>query len=283
MRRSHRLALSALVALAGLVAAGRLATSAVAREASARGAAAARHASDAAGVAPVHGEARAATAPSGDGVDAAEATRPARAAARDAAIDRTRAGRHTAGGAAIALDDPQVALGAALSVSGRDAGAPRAIELWRLAGTRAARVATGTSRPDGSIELPAFVMPAGDVTLVASPRGEGVHSPNASSPVVVSRDPSAPRIVAVEGVAETSALVTVEAGEPGGSIVFARASEQEIGRTPVVAGRDASRAPLAIAVAVAPDDTEILVAQEVPDGRRSPWRHVALDRRFEGE
>jgi hypothetical protein len=206
-------------------------------------------------------------------------------AAAGAGEDRVQArAEEERGGAAvpIALDDPQVALGAALAVSGRDAGAPRAIELWRIAGARAVRVATGTSRPDGTLDLPAFVLPAGDVTLVASPRGEGANSRNASVPVTASRDPSAPRLVAVAG-SDASALLTIEPAEPGGSIVVANASQAEIGRAAVVAGADATRARLEIAVALAADDGELLVAQEVPDGRRSPWRHVALTHPLQGE
>ena len=186
--------------------------------------------------------------------------------------------------APIALDDPQVALGTALAVVGRDAGAPRAIEVWRIVGPRSARVAVGASRADGSLEVPPLVLPAGEVTLVAAPRGEGAASPNASAPVVVSRDPSAPGLVAfAAGRDALEMVVTIEPAEPAGSIVVARASEEEIGRAAVVSGADAAPVSLALTVALGPDDGEILVAQEVPDGRRSPWRRVAISRQPEGD
>jgi hypothetical protein len=87
---------------------------------------------------------------------------------------RTRDAARHAAGAAVALDDPQVALGAALGVgSRRRRAAP--VELWRIAGTRAARMRPARVIPmDPSV--PAFVMPAGEVTLVASPLREGVDS-----------------------------------------------------------------------------------------------------------
>jgi hypothetical protein len=179
--------------------------------------------------------------------------------------------RRDAAAVPVALDDPQVALGAAVAISGYDAGAPRAIELWRIAGARAVRIAIGTSRADGSLDLPPFVMPAGDVTLVAAPRGAGASSTSASAPVVASRDPSSPRLVQLGEVSDASVLVTLDAAEPGGSIVVADAAQQEIGRTPVGA-----TPRLEIAVAVAANAAEVLVAQEVPDGRRSPWRSVAI-------
>jgi hypothetical protein len=72
-------------------------------------------------------------------------------------------------------------------------------------------------------------------------------------------------------VSGTGVVVTLDAAEPGGSIVVADAAQQEIGRTPVGA-----TPRLAIAVALAADAAEILVAQEVSDGRRSPWRSVAI-------
>jgi hypothetical protein len=284
VRRSHRLALSALVALAGLVAAGRLATTALEfgergrssfgeRGRSSRGLA---HLEDR----PLSPTSARVYAEDG-GADGAER---AVAATFDVATARAKEeARRFGSAAAIALDDPQIALGAALAISGRDAGAPRAIELWRVAGARAARVAVGTSRPDGGLDFPLFVLPAGAVTLVAAPRGEGAGSPNASAPVVASRDPAAPRLVAFDADAESVARLTIEPSEPGGSIVLAHASQQEIGRTPVVAGADATPARLEIAVELAPEDSDLLVAQEAPDGRRSPWRRVVLTNQPQGE
>jgi hypothetical protein len=191
----------------------------------------------------------------------------------------------------IVLDDPQTALGSAVAIHGRDPAAPRAIELWRLVGSRAARVATGRSRSDGTLALPALVLPAGEVLLVASPRGAGPNAAAASEPVRASRDPSPPRLVARDEGVDASgagALLTVqlEPAEPGGEIVVVRtiaaldaqaAPPVELARAPVVAAADGARATVAVVLALEAGDTEVLVAQELLDGRRSPWRKVILD------
>jgi hypothetical protein len=289
LRRSHRFALSALCALVALVVAGRLATSAVAREGRAPGATASRHSRHGNGDASelaVRDAQRGSSLESTTGeaavLDAGDASR---AAARDASRNRARGAERRSGASApIALDDPQIALGTALSVAGHDAGGPRAIEVWRIAGARAARVAVGASRADGSLDLPALILPAGEVTLVAAPRGEGAASPDASPPVVVSRDPSTPGFVGLHAAAaEAELVVTIEPAEPVGSIVVASASEQEIGRAAVVVGADAAPVSLEISVALGADDDEFLVAQEIPDGRRSPWRRVAIARETQGD
>ncbi len=82
----------------------------------------------------------------------------------------------------------------------------------------------------------------------------------------------------------------VEPAELGGAIVVARrvapldaagVEEVEIARVAVAAGAEAARAPLDLEVALAPGDAEVLVAQELPDGRRSAWRKVIMDFRAE--
>lgn len=287
MRRSHRLALSALGVLVALVVAGRLATTSAARQdRSRRATATARADGDAS-----EAIARTAQRIARSGRAASEVSAPGASAANGGVRGGRRDGdpvrdaeARSGSSAPIALDDPQVALGAALAVAGRDAGAPRAIEIWRIVGERAARVAVGASRADGSLDLPPLVLPAGEVTLVASPRGEGAASPNASAPVAVSRDPSAPRLVAfAAGGDESELVVTLEPAEEAGSIVVARATEEEIGRAAVAAVADAAPVSLVITVALGADDGEILIAQEVPDGRRSPWRRVAIARQPQGD
>jgi hypothetical protein len=183
MRRSHRFALNAACALALLVAAGRLATGAWPR---------AGAVSEAAVAGAALGPARVATAASHLGVaalrsdgeieDAADAG-VAASARFGSAPDLAQRSRDAGNPAPIVLDDPQTALGSALAIHGRDPAAPRAIELWRLVGSQSARVATGRSRSDGTLELPALVLPAGEVLLVASPRGAGPNAAAASAPV----------------------------------------------------------------------------------------------------
>ena len=294
MRRSHRLALSAACALAVGIAAERLATNDAPRGG------AAQRAADSSGVGDTAHEgataARMGAAPIPDAGERAAAPRaPAAASAIEftPASDRAQRSREDGRAAAIVLDDPQTALGNALAIHGRDPAAPRAIELWRLVGSRSARVAIGLSRSDGTLELPTLVLPAGDVLLVASPRGAGPAAAAASAPVRASRDPSPPQLLAREETGDGAGAVLslqVEPAEPGGEIVVARrlssldaagAEDVEIARVAVAAGVDAGRAPLDLAVAIAPGDAEFLVAQQLADGRRSPWRKVILEFRLE--
>jgi hypothetical protein len=194
------------------------------------------------------------------------------------------------------LDDPQTALGGAVAIHGRDPAGPRAIELWRLVGSRTARIAIGHSRGDGTLELPALVLPAGEVVLVASPRGAGPNAAAASEAVRVMRDPSPPRLVAREETRDSSgsgALLSLqlEPAEPGGEIVVVQTIAGldaqttqliEFARLPVVAAADGARATLDLVVTLQADDTEVGVAQELADGRRSPWRRLVLDFQPEG-
>jgi hypothetical protein len=107
----------------------------------------------------------------------------------------------------------------------------------------------------------------------------------------VSRDPSPPRLVARDESVDASgagALLSlkVEPAEPGGEIVVVRtiaaldtqaAQQVEIERAPVVAAADGACARLDLVIALEAGDTEVLVAQQIADGRRSPWRKVVLD------
>jgi hypothetical protein len=233
------------------------------------------------------------SAPTADAA-ACEAAAHERAAASasdafSAASDRAQRRREAGRAAPIVLDDPQTALGNALAIHGRDPVAPRALELWRLVGSQAARVATGRSGSDGAVEFPALVLPAGEVLLVASPRGEGPAADAASEPVRASRDPSPPQLLARdETLDDSGALLSlrVEPAELGGEIVVARrvpsldaagVEDIEIARAAVAVAADAARAPVDLAVAIAPEDIAFLVAQRLPDGRRSPWRTIPLD------
>jgi hypothetical protein len=294
LRRSHRLALSVVCALALGTAAGRLATRGASRASAAQEAMAASAAGDAERAAST--AARTGAAPNPDATEIADAV-SARAAA--SAIEfapasaLARRSREEGRAAPIVLEDPQTALGNALAIHGRDPGAPRAIELWRLVGSRAARVATGHSRSDGTVAFPALVLPAGEVLLVASPRGAGPAADAASEPVRASRDPSSPQLLARDETLDASAggallSLRVEPAEPGGEIVVARrvsppdaagVEEIEIARVAVAAAADGARVPLDLSIEIAPEDAEFLVAQRLPDGRRSPWRRVGLESR----
>ncbi len=292
MRRSHRFALIATCAFLVIVAAARLAIDAPSRAGTA-GVTAAPRASRALRVEPAAASQRGVAAMPVDGNrEDAAVPRFATASARFASTADLASHRRDAGSAEpIVLDDPQTALGSAVAIHGRDPAAPRAIELWRLVGARAARVATGHSRSDGTLEFPALVLPAGEVLLVASPRGAGANAAAASEAVRASRDPSPPRLVARDETVDSQGAnawlsLRVEPAERGGAIVVARAVAAPLGgvatqvealRAPVVAGADGTRASLDLHIALAPGDTDVRIAQELEDGRRSPWRTVVLD------
>ena len=292
MRRSYRLALSAACALAVLVAAGLLASDALSRADVAREATVASAAREAAREATAASQRRvAALASDRERNDAADTSVAAPAALSESAPERPQRSRNAGAAEPIVLDDPQTGLGSAVAIRGHDPAAPRAIELWRLVGSRSARVAIGHSRSDGTLELPVLVLPAGEVVLVASPRGAGANAAAASEPVRASRDPSPPRLAlrdeTVDASGATASLsLQVEPAELGGEIVVVRtiaapdggaASQVEALRAPVVAAADGARAPLDLVIALAPGDTEVRVAQELEDGRRSPWRSLVLD------
>src|SRR5262249_21192839 len=97
-------------------------------------------------------------------------------------------GEHMGGAAPrIALDRPTPS-GVGVEIHGRDPIAPRALELWRIAGARAVLAARGASRADGTLAFAPFVLPAGERALVPAPGRPGALAPRASAPVSTSRD-----------------------------------------------------------------------------------------------
>jgi hypothetical protein len=277
VRRSHRLALSAAaLGLACVVggAALRFAATATAAGRGADDAGAATNASSVARWSDGAGRgARGARDPHAAGANAP-------AAPADAADGARRAPPAAPAALPIALEDPPRALGVALGVAGRDAGAPRALDLWRVdASGRPARVAQGHSEADGSIVFPSLVLPARAIELVAAPRGAGPRDASASPAIFVRRDPAAPRVAATplgDGV-----VLQVRAAESGGAVVVETPDEAAGGvttlaRVDVEAGADAAPAPIEIALAAA-RGVALRVVQIDPDGRRSPPRPVYVD------
>jgi hypothetical protein len=294
VRRSRRLALSAACAAAAFAVAGRLAGDAGSRvDAADRGSAASASPASASQAAEAVASPARVTSPQGDATSGLAADTAGPAPARLEAVRAVATHARSAGSAApIVLDDPQAALGSAVAIHGRDPAGPRAIELWRIVGSRSARIATGRSREDGTLDLPALVLPAGEVTLVASPRGAGPDAAAASQAVQASRDPSPPHLVAREESVDASGAASLSLhlapAESGGEIVVLRvgdaidageALQVEALRVPVVAAADATRATLDLVIALEAGDTEVRVAQELVDGRRSPWRIVQLEPR----
>lgn len=281
MRRSHRLALSAAALGFGLALGGagtgidalrsHRAEPRTGGDATRRDARAGRGAESMQQGVRARGGTRATQASAATGVTPPDAAPRARRAAAPAALV-----------VPIALDAAR-ARGVALEVGGRDPAAPRALDLWRIeADGRRARIARGHSEADGSLVFPPLMLPGRSIELVATPQGVLPDHAAASRPIVVRRDPAAPRVEATPDA--DGVVLRVEAAESGGSIVIesvespARAAGEvaTVARVPVAVTADAAPTPLEIAL----DDARgvaLAVVQIDPDGRRSPPRLVFVD------
>lgn len=178
----------------------------------------------------------------------------------------------------VVLDDPQIALGSAVAIGGRDPAAPRGLALWRIDGDREVRVATGRSDADGTLAFPPLVLPAGEVTLVAAPLGARPGDRGASAPVALRRDPSAPQLesISLDGGVVALRAAPVEAG--GALVVTATGAlgEVEVARVTVADDVERSRGSLDLSIALAADAQSLSIAHELSDGRRSARRTVLL-------
>jgi hypothetical protein len=192
--------------------------------------------------------------------------------------------------ARIVLERSEPAGRGSARVYGHDPGAPRPLVLWRVEeGGRAARVALGESRDDGSLAFPVLPRPARGLRLVAAPLGRSPLGGAASAPLrVAPRRPVAPRAAPrpSDGPWRTAPpsgdgplrVVRVVPGEAGGSVVVADAREQELGRFAVAPLPSAAQRvfELEIELGSGPDAAaELRLAQELEEGRRSEWRRLA--------
>jgi hypothetical protein len=124
-----------------------------------------------------------------DLASAAAPAAPARFESRDgspAAVDpRSPARRSPAAPALarIALDEISAEPGTvSTTISGHDAGAPRALELWRVERERVRRVARGYSDLDGNLHAPQLALAGRALELVVTPIGVRPGEPAASEP-----------------------------------------------------------------------------------------------------
>jgi len=90
-----------------------------------------------------------------------------------------------------ALEIPPDAVTA--SVSGFDAGAPRALALWRIDGGRFERIGAATSDADARIRAPQLALPEAGLALVVTPMGVRPGEPGASTPLQLARASDPPR------------------------------------------------------------------------------------------
>jgi hypothetical protein len=169
-------------------------------------------------------------------------------------------------------------------VRGFDPAAPRPLLLWRPADGHAAVMARGASRPDGSLDFPEIAIPAQGLEVLVTAAGETPASASASLPrTVAPRAPLAPRAQPRPRARGAAVVLRVVPSEAGGEVLLASAPGQVFARHPVPARPDAAGRGFDIELRLAPGDTQVWLAHETHDGRRSAWRPVELDPVHRGE
>lgn len=160
-------------------------------------------------------------------------------------------------------------------LDGVDAEAPRNLRAWRIEPGGAVELARGRSLPDGRLAFPPVVVPRDGLTVVVTPAhrepGPGDADAVRTAPP---RDPHPPHVRAA-GHRGGETLVRVTPREGSGAIVVADGGGEVFGRHPLPPTFSATQRVLELAIAPAAGETSVLVAHELADGRRSPWRPVS--------
>lgn len=186
------------------------------------------------------------------------------------------------GGTALVLDPTEPGNGIT-AVTGHDYHGPRSLELWRIYGDTAVRVARTRSGPDGDFRFAPVVVPAEGVELVATPTGLGPRSPATSDRQGVEGPaPRRPHAHVLDGD-EDGWWVRIEPGEFDGELVLADISETEFARFPIPSGPSANGRTLELRIEGMARGDRILIAQERVGGSRSKWTPVALEQARRGE
>ena len=193
-------------------------------------------------------------------------------------------------GRELRLDRPGKAA-ASVRFRGSDAGAPRRLLLWRLRGERAAVMARGASREDGSFEFPPLRVPAAGLTVVATPAYARPDHPEASpAQTLPPRLPEAPRgtvlSLSTDSTGSTAGgeiRLRVVPAEAAGFVLIATDDGQVFGRFALSAHPDAAQRNLDLSVSLprSEDAGMLQVAHERPGGLRSPWRTLDWNSIFE--
>lgn len=221
-----------------------------------------------------------AAARTGAGASASQRPPPPAAAARDEETARTAPPSPAAPPGHVPeplvwLEPPAWTPAGLGVVRGLDLLAPRPLVLWRLdpGSGRAAVVARGRSGADGRFRFDDVPLPGRGATLVVAGEDESPLAPTAAEPrALPPRQPAAP-VARAGGGADGAWLVVLGAGPPGGAFVLADATGRELARVPLPQDARAARRSRTLDLA-APDPAPLLVAVELADGRRSPWRSV---------
>lgn len=178
---------------------------------------------------------------------------------------------------AVVLDGFQVAPGAVSGAArGFDPDGPRSLVLWRVDARGSTRVAEGFSDAEGNLHFPQVAQPGDPLTLVVAPENAPPPSREASDPAALSR--AAPLSPVVEGVVPASGgvVLRIAAREATGAVLVASGDGALLGRFDLPAWPAAAARVLDVAVTGPLGGGDLWVAQELPDGRRSPFEPVAV-------
>lgn len=176
----------------------------------------------------------------------------------------------------LELDPLAAGTGPALAIAGFDPLGPRELLLWRLRNGRSAVMARGASARDGSLAFPVLVAPDGGGELIVSGVGEGPDAPGASpARALGARRPQAPRARPL-GERGGEHELRIVPSEAAGSVLLADANGAEFARFAVPRALGAPGRSFDVSVALPRGHNRLLLAHELPDGRRSPWRAVGL-------
>jgi hypothetical protein len=193
--------------------------------------------------------------------------------------DEARDSAPPSGGAplppAIELD-PLVLGEVTARVSGFDPLAPRPLWLWRRVGSREAVMARGRSREDGRLAFPDLVVPDEGLEVLITAAEGAPGNPGASLPrSVAAREPLPPRARVLAREREGWTLRIVPA-EPSGEILLAGPDGAVFARRAPPPHPVAPGGVFDLVLSLLPGDTEVWLAHERADGRRSAWTRVEL-------
>lgn len=208
-----------------------------------------------------------------------EGAGPAAEGAREASGADSDAGREPPGGSSgvIRLDGLRAAPGAVSAAPrGFDPAGPRALVLWRVVDGRAIRVADGFSDSSGALHFPQVAAPGDSLALVVSPAGAPPPSHDTSDPVWVAGRVPLPPVVEEVRPDAGGVVLRIGAREASGAVLVASGDGALLGRFALPAPSAPAARTLEIAVDGNLGGAGLWVAQEMPDGRRSPFEPVAL-------
>jgi hypothetical protein len=184
----------------------------------------------------------------------------------------------------VVLDGFQVPRGAVTgSARGFDPDGPRALALWRVDAGGSTRLAEGFSDADGNLHFPQVAEPGDPLTLVVAPADAPPPSRQTSDPASLARAAPLPPVVA--GVMPTAGGVVlhIAAREATGAVLVAAGDGTVLARFTLPALPGAAARVLDVAVTGPFAAGGLLVAQELPDGRRSTFEPVSISASGEGQ